>query len=91
MSICARRLARLNARGITRVFSEGGPRVASRLIALGLADEVIVITAEKPLGLAGLPALDDAARAALADPARWTAVERAAYGLDRLRRFERLA
>ena len=35
-------------------------RVASRLIALGLADEVIVITAEKPLGLTGLPALDEA-------------------------------
>ena len=60
----------LGKRGVTRVFSEGGPRVASRLIALGLADEVVVFTALKPLGRPGLPALDAAAHAALADPAR---------------------
>ena len=32
-------LRALSARGITRVFSEGGPRVAARLIATGLADD----------------------------------------------------
>ncbi|HEY1454802.1 MAG TPA: bifunctional diaminohydroxyphosphoribosylaminopyrimidine deaminase/5-amino-6-(5-phosphoribosylamino)uracil reductase RibD, partial [Roseiarcus sp.] len=52
-------LRTLAGRGITRVFSEGGPRVAARLIALGLADEVVVITAEKPLGRPGVPALSD--------------------------------
>ena len=51
-------LRALAARGITRVFSEGGPRVAARLIALGLADEVALITADKPLGRPGVPALD---------------------------------
>ena len=30
----------LAGRGITRVFSEGGPRVAAGLVAAGLADEV---------------------------------------------------
>ena len=34
-------LSVLSARGVTRVFSEGGPRVAARLIELGLADEVV--------------------------------------------------
>ncbi len=82
-------LAALSARDVTRVLSEGGPRVASRLIALGLADDVVLITAEKPLGLPGLPALSEEARAALADPLRWSLVDRAVYGPDVLRRFER--
>ena len=64
-------LRALAARGITRVFSEGGPRVAARLIALGLADEVALITAEKPLGRRGVPALSEAARAALSDGSRY--------------------
>ncbi len=60
-------LRALSSRRITRVFSEGGPIVASRLIALGLADEVALITADKPLGRSGVVALDsrgslDAAR-----------------------------
>ena len=50
-------LRALSRRGVTRVFSEGGPRVAARLLALGLADEVALITAEKPLGRPGVPAL----------------------------------
>ena len=79
----------LSARGVTRVFSEGGPRVAARLIALGLADEVVIFTAEKPLGRAGLPALSKAARAALADPSRYRLVETAAYGPDAMRVWER--
>ena len=57
-------LRALSARGVTRVFSEGGPQVAGRLIALGLADEVVLFTAEKPLGRPGLPALDAPALAA---------------------------
>ena len=32
--------------------------VAARLIALGLADEVALITADKPLGRPGVAALD---------------------------------
>ena len=71
MSISIIALRALAARGVTRVFSEGGPRVAARLIALGLADEVALITAEKPLGRAGVPALDPEARAALLDQSRY--------------------
>jgi len=80
----------LARRGATRVFSEGGPRVAARLIALGLADEVALLTAVKPLGRRGLPALDAASYAALADPARYREIESAVYGGDALRRWERV-
>jgi diaminohydroxyphosphoribosylaminopyrimidine deaminase / 5-amino-6-(5-phosphoribosylamino)uracil reductase len=83
-------LRALAARGVTRVFSEGGPRVAARLIALNLAAEIVLITAEKPLGRPGVPALDDEARAALSDPSRHRLVETAAYGLDKMRVWERL-
>jgi len=82
-------LGALAGRGVTRVFSEGGPRIAGRLIALGLADDIVIITAEKPLGLPGLPALGKQARAALLDPARYRPVDAAIYGSDRLRRWER--
>ena len=45
-------------RGVTRVFSEGGPRVAESLLAADLADEVILHTAVKPLGRAGTSGAD---------------------------------
>ncbi len=83
-------LRALGERGVTRVFSEGGPTVASALIARGLADEVILFTAQKPLGRPGRPALDGAARRALADGTRYTEAEIARYGGDEMRRFERL-
>jgi diaminohydroxyphosphoribosylaminopyrimidine deaminase/5-amino-6-(5-phosphoribosylamino)uracil reductase len=81
-------LRALSVRGVTRVFSEGGPRVAARLIALELADNVTLITADKPLGRSGVPALDAEARAALLDPARYRLIETAAYGPDTMRRWE---
>ncbi|HZZ62910.1 MAG TPA: bifunctional diaminohydroxyphosphoribosylaminopyrimidine deaminase/5-amino-6-(5-phosphoribosylamino)uracil reductase RibD [Roseiarcus sp.] len=83
-------LRALSARGVTRVFSEGGPSVAARLVALGLADEVVLITAERPLGRPGFPALSGAARARLLDPSRYRLIETARYGSDAMRRWERL-
>jgi diaminohydroxyphosphoribosylaminopyrimidine deaminase / 5-amino-6-(5-phosphoribosylamino)uracil reductase len=82
-------LRALAARGLTRVFSEGGPRVAARLIALGLADEVALITAEKPLGRRGVPALSEAARAALSDGSRYRQHETLDYGPDTMRVWRR--
>jgi diaminohydroxyphosphoribosylaminopyrimidine deaminase/5-amino-6-(5-phosphoribosylamino)uracil reductase len=78
-------LRALAARGITRVFSEGGPKIAARLIALELADEVALVTADKPLGRPGLAALDPVARAALRDVSRYRAVETLDYGPDTMR------
>jgi diaminohydroxyphosphoribosylaminopyrimidine deaminase / 5-amino-6-(5-phosphoribosylamino)uracil reductase len=83
-------LSALCTRGVTRVFSEGGPRVAARLIVSGLADAVALFTAEKPLGRRGFPALSDEARATLMDPERYRLVQTAAYGADAMRLWERL-
>ena len=90
MSISATPCGRSAARGITRVFSEGGPVVAARLIALGLADEVALITADKPLGRPGVPALDAEARAALPDGSRYRPVETLDYGPDTMRLWRRV-
>ena len=83
-------LRALGRRGVTRVFCEGGPGVGSALIARGLADEVILFTAKKPLGRPGLPALDGAALSALQDGARFAEAEIGRFGGDEMRRFERL-
>ena len=83
-------LRALARRGVARVFSEGGPAVGSALIGQGLADEVILFTARKPLGRPGLAALDAAALARLEDPARYAEIERDRYGADEMRRLERL-
>lgn len=85
----AQALRALSARGVTRVFSEGGPHVAARLIALGLADEVALFTAERLLGRPGFPALSDDARAALDDSGRYRPLRTAAYGPDAMRVWER--
>lgn len=83
-------LRMLARRGITRVFSEGGPRIGSALIAQGLADETILFTAQKPLGRPGLLALDEATLDALQDQTRYAEIEVARFGGDEMRRFERL-
>jgi diaminohydroxyphosphoribosylaminopyrimidine deaminase / 5-amino-6-(5-phosphoribosylamino)uracil reductase len=83
-------LRALARRGVARVLSEGGPAVGSALIARGLADEVILFTARKPLGRPGLPALDGAALSALEDGARYSEAEIGRFGGDEMRRFERL-
>lgn len=82
-------LAALGRRGITRVMSEGGPKIASSLIAAGLADEVAIFTSPKPLGRPGTPALTAPARALLADPSRFEAVKSAQAGADLLRIWRR--
>jgi diaminohydroxyphosphoribosylaminopyrimidine deaminase/5-amino-6-(5-phosphoribosylamino)uracil reductase len=82
-------LQALSVRGITRVFSEGGPKVAARLIALELADEVALVTADKPLGRLGVPALNAAARAALLDGSRYRPLETLDYGPDTMRLWRR--
>ena len=63
--------------------------VAARLIALKLADEVALITADKPLGRPGVVALDPEARAALLDGSRYRAVETLDYGPDTMRLWQR--
>lgn len=84
-------LALLAKRGVTRVFSEGGPRVAESLLLGALADEAIIHTGLKPLGREGRPALSRAARARLEDPAFYRVSDRATLGADSMTRYERIA
>lgn len=77
-------------RGITRVFSEGGPRVAQSLLTAGLADEVILHTGVKPLGREGRPALTPAARAALEDDTRYRLIETRQLGADKMTRYAKV-
>ncbi len=82
-------LTLLAARGLTRVFSEGGPRIAAQLIAGDLADDVAILTAAKPLGHDGVPTLAPEARAMLADTSRYGLAEDREIGSDRLRLYAR--
>ncbi|MGJ0503935.1 MAG: bifunctional diaminohydroxyphosphoribosylaminopyrimidine deaminase/5-amino-6-(5-phosphoribosylamino)uracil reductase RibD [Methylocystis sp.] len=77
-------------RGVTRLFSEGGPRVAESLLAGDLADEVILHTGVKPLGREGRPALSAVARAALKDDSRYRLIETRALGADTMTRYARV-
>lgn len=83
-------LSYLASIGLTRIFSEGGPHLGSALVAAGLADEVLLIRGEKPLGRPGLPSLDGDAQALLADATRFRIAEETALGPDLLRRYERI-
>lgn len=83
-----RAVARLLAgRGFTRVFCEGGPRIAAALLDCDLVDELDLLTAPQRLATPGLPALHAGARELLSD--RFELVEDRSIGNDRLRRYER--
>lgn len=77
-------------RGVTRVFSEGGPRVAESLLTAGLADEVVIHRGVKPLGRPGRPALTPAARAALENGSRYRMIESRMLGVDQMTRYARM-
>lgn len=83
-------LAELATRGVTRVFSEGGPRIAESLLAASLADSVVLHTGLRPLGRPGRLALSCAARARLEDEALYRLAETATLGADRMKRYERI-
>jgi diaminohydroxyphosphoribosylaminopyrimidine deaminase/5-amino-6-(5-phosphoribosylamino)uracil reductase len=77
----------LAAEGITRVFSEGGPRCAEVLVEEDLVDEFALATSAVPLGEPGVPALGPRLSAALSERFRLVATED--LGPDRLDLYER--
>ncbi|UOQ57314.1 bifunctional diaminohydroxyphosphoribosylaminopyrimidine deaminase/5-amino-6-(5-phosphoribosylamino)uracil reductase RibD [Leucobacter allii] len=83
-------LAGLAARGIGSLFVEGGPRVASALIAAGLADELLVYVAPALLGGPRL-ALGDLGIPSMAGIARLAVRERLELGADLLVRADRVS
>jgi diaminohydroxyphosphoribosylaminopyrimidine deaminase/5-amino-6-(5-phosphoribosylamino)uracil reductase len=80
----------LGARGLTRVFSEGGPTVGAALAEAALADEILISTSPDALGLPGVPAVRTGLASALADPARYRPLGEEMIGADRLQRLERV-
>lgn len=85
----AEALSLLGTRGITRVFSEGGPTVAEMLARAGLLDEVVVSTSPNALGQPGVVAVRPALAAALADPDLYRLAETGLIGHDRFEHFVR--
>lgn len=86
-------LAALAARGLTRIFCEGGPHLANALLQNGLVDEIMLLTAPIPLQgqgkEPGILALDARRRAALKDVTQFHLIEDRMIGGDHLQRFER--
>ncbi|MCG6122381.1 MAG: bifunctional diaminohydroxyphosphoribosylaminopyrimidine deaminase/5-amino-6-(5-phosphoribosylamino)uracil reductase RibD [Microvirga sp.] len=77
----------LGARGITRVFCEGGPALAGGLAEAGLIDEAVLITGAGCLDAPGLPAVGPALARYIDDHMRGSGETLA--GEDRFETFER--
>ncbi len=82
-------LTALGAAGLTRVFCEGGGRLAASLLKAGLVDELVGFTAGLALGAEGRPALGTMGIAALAEAPRFALVESKAVGGDVMHRWRR--
>jgi diaminohydroxyphosphoribosylaminopyrimidine deaminase/5-amino-6-(5-phosphoribosylamino)uracil reductase len=80
-------LARLGARGLTRVLCEGGGRVAASLLRAGLADEIAWFSAGLALGADGTPAVGRLAAPRLADAPRLRLIDAETLGEDVLSRW----
>ena len=80
-------LLALGAKGLTRVFCEGGGVLAASLLTHGLVDELVVISAGLTLGAEGQPAIGALGLSALADARRFDLVEERAVGGDVLQRW----
>ena len=79
----------LGTRGVTRVFSEGGPSIGEALAEGDLVETFARATNCVPLGQEGVPALGPKLRAALADRFLLSSIEN--LGTDRLEIFEKVS
>lgn len=75
-------LQALGARGITRVFCEGGGALAASLLAADLVDELITFSAGMVLGAEGHPAIGAMGVAQLRQAPRFDLVDQRAVGAD---------
>lgn len=80
----------LAARGITRLFVEGGPMLAEALAKADLVDRAILITNAKALNGAGIPAKGPVLAKVLADAHHFTKFEHAQWGQDRMQAYRRI-
>jgi len=77
--------------GITRVFSEGGPRLAEALVEADCVDTAEIITSPESLGRAGTIALRPVLVSAFSDPHRFVAKSTIMSGRDRVQLFEKVS
>lgn len=82
-------LEALGARGLTRVFCEGGGALAASLLHAGLVDELVSFTAGIGIGAEGLPGLGAMGLDRLADAQRFRLVSVDRLGPDLLARWRR--
>jgi diaminohydroxyphosphoribosylaminopyrimidine deaminase / 5-amino-6-(5-phosphoribosylamino)uracil reductase len=81
----------LATRGITRVFSEGGPMVGEQLALAGLADEVVVSTSDVRLGEPGIVAIRPGLARLLGDAACYRTAGIDLHGRDRFETYVRVS
>jgi diaminohydroxyphosphoribosylaminopyrimidine deaminase / 5-amino-6-(5-phosphoribosylamino)uracil reductase len=82
-------LQALAARGITRVFCEGGGGLAASLLAAGLVDEVVMFSAGMMMGAEGRPMVSALGVEMLAEAPRWRLAEVSDLGGDVMSRWVR--
>jgi diaminohydroxyphosphoribosylaminopyrimidine deaminase/5-amino-6-(5-phosphoribosylamino)uracil reductase len=77
----------LGARGLTRVFCEGGGALGASLLRAGVVDEVVILSVGKLIGAEGRAGIGGLGVAALADAPRFDLIETRALGGDILHRW----
>jgi diaminohydroxyphosphoribosylaminopyrimidine deaminase/5-amino-6-(5-phosphoribosylamino)uracil reductase len=70
--------------GVTRVLVEGGPTIASALLAADLVDEAVIARGTDPLGASGRRPFGDRGLEVLDDAGFWQLAERRMLGADTL-------
>jgi diaminohydroxyphosphoribosylaminopyrimidine deaminase/5-amino-6-(5-phosphoribosylamino)uracil reductase len=79
----------LSEKGITRLMVEGGSRVASSFVAVGLADEVWLLRGPEAIGADGIAALDALPLSEITQSPRFALRASETLGNDTLTIYER--
>lgn len=82
-------LQALGARGLTRIFCEGGGGLAATLLAAGLVDEIAAFSAGALIGAEGVPMIGVLGTDRLADAPRFRLHDQREIGGDILHRWRR--
>ena len=82
-------LSALGAKGITRVFCEGGGALAASLLQARLVDELIVMSAGLVLGAEGQPGVGALGVSTLNEAERFDLIETRRIGDDTLQRWQK--
>ena len=87
---CGAALRMLGEIGLTRLFVEGGGRLAAGLLAHGHVDRLIWMGAPMAIGADGLPAIGPLALNRLADAPKFTVEARYGAGPDMVTELRRV-